>query len=145
MYDSLLLVYNGNNLSDYDSRMRFKQAVKDDNLREQDFTGADLRGVDMRAMELSGVSFAGANLSFVDAAGADFSGCNLCGTKFRNAHLRDAVLVGAEAIEADFTGAHLDDSVDLRFVDLRNAKADLKEVDRKNMIGAVLPWGESVL
>lgn len=142
MYDFLLLVYNGNNLSDPDAKQRFMKAIRDDNLREQDFTGADLSGLDMRALGLSGVSFAGANLSFVNASAADFSGCNLRGARIRYSELQDAILLGAEAVGADFSRTRLSDNVDLRFADLREAKADLRDVDEANLTGAILPWGE---
>jgi uncharacterized protein YjbI with pentapeptide repeats len=141
LYDFILLVYNGNNLSETDDRRRFKKAVIEDNLREQDFTDADLRGLDMRALRLSGVSFSGANLSFVDASGADFSGCDMRYMKMRHATLRDALLFGAEAIEADFLGTNLDNNVDLRFADLRRARADLRAVDNSVLIGTILPDG----
>ncbi len=100
---------------------RFNGWMKDDNallvvrsLEQGEyakFAGADLRDVD----------FSGANLNAVNFQNADLRNANLAGVDLRGADLRGADLRGVNLEEADLTGADLDGAL-LDGAYLKNAK-----------------------
>ena len=93
-------------LSDSDAitpiRAKRRTAFDQADLRNRDFTGADLDGVSFRGAQLQGANFSRARLR-----GAIFEGARLDNAKFVEAQLQGAQFATATLDRVDFTGAQL--------------------------------------
>lgn len=74
-------------------------------LRDAEFTKANLRQGNLSHADLRGVSFFAANLEEANLEGANLSGATLDLARFNRANLTNAILEGAFAANARFAGA----------------------------------------
>lgn len=74
-------------------------------LRDAEFTKANLRQSNFSHADLRGVSFFAANLEEANLEGANLSGATLDSARFNRANLTNALLEGAFASNARFAGA----------------------------------------
>lgn len=93
--------------------------MKDANLRDVDFSGADLRLANLDDVDLGGANLSDTNLSGASFVTADLRGADLSDAYFSNTQLGYAVLRGADLRGADLRLANV------RYADLRDA--DLRE------------------
>ncbi|MDS3859910.1 pentapeptide repeat-containing protein [Thermosynechococcaceae cyanobacterium BACA0444] len=87
-------------------------------LRDSEFTKANLFHSNLSHTDLRGVSFFAANLETADLTGADLRVATLDTARFTKANLTDANLEGAFAFNTIFDGAIID-GADFTDVDLR--------------------------
>ncbi|WP_175983124.1 DUF2169 family type VI secretion system accessory protein [Caballeronia zhejiangensis] len=136
---------------------------------DRDFSFADLRGADLRGADLRGILLEGADLRETDLTGARLDGAALQGTlldgaSLHGASLQGANLSGSRAHGANLTNATLNDCIldeaDFsqaicafavlsrvrarrsiwRDARLERSSADLADLDRADMTGAVLTY-----
>jgi uncharacterized protein YjbI with pentapeptide repeats len=82
-------------------KLPYKDLKKRD-LREMNFTCADLRGMDLSGSDLSGSNLTRADLTGANLTGCDLTGCYVLGCKFDEAKMIG--VKGLDSVRLDFNG-----------------------------------------
>jgi len=90
---------------DYERESLIRVDFSGKDLRDAEFTKANLRQGNLSHADLRGVSFFAANLEEANLEGANLSGATLDLARFNRANLTNAILEGAFVANARFAGA----------------------------------------
>ena len=120
--------------SNHLEKLRNTNSCNSCDLREADFTGANLLVANLGGANVSGADFSLANLSGVNLIGANLRGANFAEANLLGANLREADLRDANFYKADLGSADLRDTnlqgVNFFRTDLSDARLDGANINK---------------